>query len=66
MATDGEADPYLDWPYAANYVLDTLDPRLIENHATAILSRALNIGRVVAFVGAGTSMAYGRIVTAHP
>ncbi len=60
MSTDN-TDPYLNWPYSAGYLLKTLDPKLIENHASAILSRALNIGRVVAFVGAGTSMAYGRI-----
>lgn len=59
MATP--SDPYLDWPYAARYVLDTLDPKLIESHATAALARALNIGRMVAFVGAGVSMSYGRI-----
>jgi len=56
-----EHNPYQDWPFAGAYVLDSLNPLLIETHATAILSRALNIGRVVAFVGAGTSMSYGRI-----
>jgi len=54
-------DPYRDWPYAAAYLLETLDPDLIESHARQILSRALNIGRVVAFVGAGVAMSYGRI-----
>lgn len=34
---------------------------LIESHAVALICRALNIGRVTAFVGSGASMAYGRI-----
>jgi hypothetical protein len=54
-------DPHLDWMYAAEHVLKTYDWDLIENHAVQLLSRSLNIGRVTAFVGAGTSMAYGRI-----
>ncbi|HWA90315.1 MAG TPA: SIR2 family protein [Rhizomicrobium sp.] len=54
-------DPYRDWPYAEAYLLETLDPDLIESHACQILSRALNVGRVVAFVGAGVAMSYGRI-----
>jgi tetratricopeptide (TPR) repeat protein len=58
---NAKADPYRDWPYAEAYLLETLDPDLIESHARQILSRALNIGRVVAFVGAGVAMSYGRI-----
>lgn len=50
-----------DWPYSRDYLLETLDAKLIERHAVMHLSRALNIGTVVAFLGAGVSMAYGRI-----
>jgi len=61
MSDRDPPDPHADWPYAASYVLETADPDLIESHAVAILARALNIGQVVAFLGAGTSMSYGRI-----
>lgn len=54
-------DLLADWPYATRYLLNTLDPFLIEKHAVSILCRALNIGRLTGFVGAGGSMAYGRI-----
>jgi tetratricopeptide (TPR) repeat protein len=50
-----------DWPYAREFVLDTMDPELIQRHGELLLSRAINIGRIVAFVGAGVSMSYGRI-----
>src|SRR5262245_25388579 len=50
-----------DWPYARDYLLSTMDGELIEEHASLHLSRALNIGSVVAFLSAGVSMAYGRI-----
>ena len=56
MAYKWEHNPYRDWPFAGAYVLDSLNPLLIETHAKAILSRALNIGRVGAFVGADRSM----------
>jgi tetratricopeptide (TPR) repeat protein len=49
------------WPYARQFVLDTMDENVIERHGELILYRALNIGRAVAFVGAGVSMSYGRI-----
>ena len=52
---------YLDWPHAFGYVTNTLDPKIIERHAASILARGLNVGRIVAFVGAGVSMSYGRI-----
>ncbi len=59
---DTEARKQLkSWPYAFEYLRQTMDPELIESHATVILSRALNIGGVTAFVGAGASMSYGRI-----
>ncbi len=50
-----------DWPFARAYLEESLDEELIEGHAFTRLSRALNIGRVVAFVGSGVSLAYGRI-----
>lgn len=53
---------YATWPYATDYVLNTLDPTLIEAHARLTLSRALNTGRLVVFVGAGISAAYGRMM----
>lgn len=54
-------DLLLEWPYARDYLLTTMDRDLIESHGFMHLSRALNIGTVVAFLGAGVSMAYGRI-----
>lgn len=42
-------------------LLDDPDPSKIEQAAIWQLSRALNIGRVIAFVGSGVPMAYGRI-----
>ena len=49
------------WPYAVRQLLQTPHPDLIEAHAWNLLSRALNVGRLTAFVGSGASMAYGRI-----
>jgi tetratricopeptide (TPR) repeat protein len=48
------------WPYAASHVNASLDPDLIEKHGIDRISRALDIGHVVAFLGSGTSMSYGR------
>lgn len=48
------------WPYAEEKLLGLLDGRLIESHAQAQLSRALNIERVVAVVGSGVTNAYNR------
>jgi tetratricopeptide (TPR) repeat protein len=50
-----------EWPYARDFVLDTMDQDLIQRHGELMLYRALNIGRTVAFIGAGVSMSYGRI-----
>ncbi|MCW5666047.1 MAG: SIR2 family protein [Piscinibacter sp.] len=38
-----------------------MDPDLIERHGREILARAVTHGRLVAFVGSGMSMAYGRL-----
>ena len=61
MSTTDADDGYAEWPYATTYLLNTLDPELIEAHAVHILSRALNIGRVIGFIDAGAPMSYGRI-----
>ncbi len=56
-----ELDLFQCWPYASDYVSRTLDPEAIENHAVLNLCRGLAVRRLVAFLGAGVSMAYGRI-----
>lgn len=48
------------WPYPAEDNFESVDPGAIEKQAEVMLSRALNIGRLTAFVGAGVSLAYGR------
>ena len=50
-----------DWPYVSEYLQATLDPERIADHGRAILRRALNNGELVAFLGSGVSMAYGRL-----
>lgn len=59
----GELGPEVEvtWPYLAQAVDESLDPQLIEHHARQILARAVVHGRLVAFLGAGVSMAYGRL-----
>jgi tetratricopeptide (TPR) repeat protein len=52
---------YKDWPFISEDLLKEPDPEHIEIQAAALLNRALTEGRVVAFVGAGASMSYGRI-----
>lgn len=54
-------NPDSHWPYAADAALRRLDPKLTEQHAIRILARSLRTQRLVAFVGAGASMAYGRL-----
>jgi hypothetical protein len=49
-----------NWPHARAFIEQTLDGRMIERHAEALLARALNTRRVIAFVGSGVSAAYGR------
>jgi SIR2-like domain len=50
-----------DIPIEAGRLLRDPAPQRIEQAAIWHLARALNIGRVIAFVGAGVPMAYGRI-----
>ena len=49
------------WPHAANRLRDNLDLDRLESHAIGILARAMRTERLVAFVGAGASVAYGRL-----
>jgi SIR2-like domain len=49
------------WPYAADYCKSILDLDNLEDHAVRILARGLQTQRLVGFVGAGASMAYGRL-----
>ena len=48
---------YNDWPELDR----ALDPETIERYAHDQLYRALNIKQLIAFVGSGVSMAYGRV-----
>jgi hypothetical protein len=54
-------DSLKKWPYAARQLLRMPHPEIVKGHARNLLSRALNVGRLTAFVGSGASMAYGRI-----
>ncbi len=51
----------LPWPYDWQGVESRLDPASIEAQGRFFLNRAFNIERTIAFVGVGTSMAYGRV-----
>lgn len=62
MSTDDQVTRKLDdWPYARAYVAETLDRSALERQASAMLSRAINVGRLIAFVSSGVSMSYGRL-----
>lgn len=49
------------WPYLHESQAGWLDPDRIAEQGRFLLYRALNLQQIVAFLGAGTSMAYGRI-----
>lgn len=49
------------WPYLHESQAGWLDPDRITEQGRFLLYRALNLRQIVAFLGAGTSMAYGRI-----
>lgn len=53
--------PEAHWPYSADRCRSRLTLDLIEAHAVRILARGMRTQRLVAFVGAGASMAYGRL-----
>ncbi len=61
MADTSYTESPLDWCDATRSLLDAPDGDRIERHAVELISRALNSRPVVAFVGAGASMAYGRL-----
>ena len=50
-----------DWPQIPGYLRETLDADQVPRHAVAALRRSLDAGSVVAFVGSGVSMSYGRL-----
>lgn len=50
-----------DWPQVPSHIRHSLDADLIPLHAVAALRRSLDTGRVMAFLGSGVSMAYGRL-----
>ncbi|MFI5022007.1 MAG: SIR2 family protein [Alphaproteobacteria bacterium] len=49
------------WPYDWQALDRALNIKTIESQGEHLLHRALNIKRLVAFVGSGVSMAYGRV-----
>jgi tetratricopeptide (TPR) repeat protein len=49
------------WPYAAESARANRDPEQIEAQAKKILARGVQTQRLVAFVGSGVSLAYGRL-----
>ena len=61
---DNESNDYINtlkfWPYSQERLFEVATRELVEEHATFLLSRALNIGRLIAVVGAGVSASYGR------
>ncbi|WP_085315707.1 SIR2 family NAD-dependent protein deacylase [Derxia lacustris] len=56
-----DREAQVTWPYLDHEVYDALNPVVIERHGREIVARAAINGRLVAFLGAGVSMAYGRI-----
>jgi hypothetical protein len=57
----GNFDRLGHWPYAAEHCKSILDLDHLEEHAVRILARGIQTQRLVSFVGAGASMAYGRL-----
>lgn len=50
-----------DWPYDFQAAEERLDLSEIRKQGLFFLKRSLNIDRLIAFVGVGSSMAYGRV-----
>lgn len=48
------------WTHKRPYQISRLTRKSIHYHGAVGLYRALNIGRLVAFVGSGVTVAYGR------
>lgn len=59
MSNDAALDP--DWAYARDTLMEVPDGARIERHGHELINHGLATGRTVAFVGAGASMAYGRL-----
>ena len=49
------------WPYTIHQIDDTLDIGLIEGRGKQLLFRAIHSRNLMAFVGSGLSMSYGRL-----
>ena len=49
------------WPYIEDAVASTLDQRLIESRGRQFLYQSLSNGNLLAFVGSGVSVGYGRL-----
>ena len=60
-AKDTVSDAARGWPYDWQSTEGNLDPAEIAAEGSYLLSRALNIRRLIAFVGSGISSAYGRV-----
>lgn len=58
---DHEIEQLKSWPHTIHTIDETLDPELIEHRARQLLFQALNRRSLVAFVGSGVPMAYGRL-----
>lgn len=61
LSNNDERRLLLEWPYTLYSVSKTLDPELIEARGKLQLFRALADKNLVAFVGSGLSVAYGRL-----
>ena len=62
MAEDGRPRYPVEstWPYLAGQIHSSLKGASIARHGREILARGATHGRLLAFIGAGVSMAYGR------
>ncbi len=60
-AYDKREDELRQWPYTLHSIDETLDKDRIEARAKQLLFQALNRRNLVAFVGSGVPIAYGRL-----
>ncbi len=60
-AFSDELEELLRWPYSIHAIDETLDPEMIDGTGRQLLFQALNTKELVAFVGSGVSVAYGRM-----
>lgn len=61
MDTETFLNTLKGWPYATKLLRALPRSDLIEEHAMWLTARTLSIGNLIAYVGSGTSMAYGRV-----